>query len=76
MKKKIYLDEGFIPLYSSKRFDKLTLKSRRKTYHCRNFLPNPRDSLKNPYLSRIFHHNFQETIIPRDNDIFPSPIDK
>jgi hypothetical protein len=33
-------------------FDKITLKSRRKTYNCRNFLPNPRDSMKNPYLSR------------------------
>jgi hypothetical protein len=32
----------------------MTLKSRRNTQNCRNSLPNPRDSMQNPYLSKIF----------------------
>jgi hypothetical protein len=62
---KIDLDGGCMPLYSSKDLDKLTLKQEETTQYAENSLPISRDNMKNPSLSRIFHHNCKETSIKR-----------
>jgi hypothetical protein len=56
MTTRIDLDGGCMPLYSSKDLDKINLETRRNNTICRNSLPISRDNMKNPSLSRIFHH--------------------
>jgi hypothetical protein len=65
MKINMDLDGGCMPLYTSKYLNKLFLKQEETTKYAENSLPIPRDNMKNPFLSRIFHHNCKETRIKR-----------